>query len=94
MGSQGAALSQIRAVYEDGAVAGMTDAQLVERFAGGGGKRAVAAFSALVWLDGWVSTGGRSVTFTVQVKVFEIDPGRKSVVSGDTGTFFSTSENP
>src|SRR3954447_24148386 len=48
MGRKGAVLSQIRAVYDGGAVAGMTDAQLVERFANGGDERAVAAFSALV----------------------------------------------
>src|SRR5258706_8987026 len=48
MGRKGAVLSQIRAVYDAGAVAGMTDAQLVERFANGGDERAVAAFSALV----------------------------------------------
>ena len=48
MGSQGGVLSQIQALYESGSVAGLTDAQLVERFANEGGERAAVAFSALV----------------------------------------------
>ena len=48
MGSEEAVLSQIRALYAVGSLAGLTDAQLVERFASGGGESADVAFSALV----------------------------------------------
>ena len=48
MGSQGAVLSQIQAIYEGGSVAGLTDAQLVERFANGEERGRPLAFSALV----------------------------------------------
>ena len=48
MGSQDAVLSQIRTLYECGSLAGLTDAQLLERFANGGGENAEVAFSVLV----------------------------------------------
>jgi RNA polymerase sigma factor (sigma-70 family) len=48
MGSQGAAFSQIQTLYEGSSVIGLTDAQLVERFANDSGERAAVAFSALV----------------------------------------------
>ena len=48
MRSHRAALSPIRAVFEGGIVAGMTDCQLLEQFANGSGEIADVAFSALV----------------------------------------------
>ena len=48
MRSHGSALSPIRAVFEGGIVAGMTDRQLLEQFANGAGEIADVAFSALV----------------------------------------------
>ncbi len=44
----GAARRQVRRLYRAGAVGGLTDAQLLERYASRGGEEAEAAFAALV----------------------------------------------
>lgn len=45
---RGAVLAQLRSVYEDGSVAGMPDAQLLELFVSGEAPRSTLAFSSLV----------------------------------------------
>ena len=45
---RGAVLRQIRALFDAGAIGGLTDGQLLERFTARGGEAAELAFAALV----------------------------------------------